>query len=148
MDDTIIKELKRLSFEDIISLIFITCSILNLMGNNNQKKYLVSNNKEYEQNANNLYIIGLILTFLIYIYFFSRNIRMYNNKDNPTNKDMVKVIGSFLLIIGVLCLLYFQVNNDDNFIGDVPIAKTVKFILISCNIFSKINIYNIMILGE
>lgn len=121
MDDTIIKELKRLSFEDIISLIFITCSILNLMGNNNQKKYLVSNNKEYEQNANNLYIIGLILTFLIYIYFFSRNVRMYNNKDNPTNKDMVKVIGSFLLIIGVLCLLYFQVNNDDNFIGDVPI---------------------------
>ena len=27
----------------------------------------------------------------------------------------------FLLIIGVLCLLYFQINNEDNFIGDVPI---------------------------
>ena len=121
MNDTIIKELKRLGFEDIISLIFIICSLINLFGNNNQKKYLITNNKQYEEDANNLYIIGLILTFLIYIYFFSRNVGMYNNKDNPTNSDLVKVIGSFLLIIGILCLLYFQINNDDNFIGDVPI---------------------------
>jgi len=121
MNDTVISELKRLSFEDIISLIFIVCSILNLFGNNDQKKYLITNDKSYEKNANNLYIIGLILTFLIYIYFFSRNTRMYNNKDNPTEKDLIKVVGSFLLIIGVLCLLYFQINNDDNFIGDVPI---------------------------
>ena len=53
MNDTIIKELGRLKFEDIISLIFISCSILNLYGNDNQKKYLISNNKEYENKANN-----------------------------------------------------------------------------------------------
>jgi len=121
MNDTIMKELKRLNFEDIISFIFIICSVLNLIGNNNQKKYLLYSDKRYEDKANNLYIIGLILTFLIYIYFFYRNTRMYNNKDNPTDKDLIKLTGSFLYVIGVLCLLYFQVNNDDNFIGDVPI---------------------------
>ena len=43
---------------------------------------------------------------------------MYNNKDNDvTDADFVKVVGSFLFIVGALCLLYFQVSSDDNFIG-------------------------------
>ena len=42
---------------------------------------------------------------------------MYKNKDNSTDTDLVKVVGSLLFVIGAICLLYFQVNSDDNFIG-------------------------------
>jgi hypothetical protein len=42
---------------------------------------------------------------------------MYRNKDNSTDVDLIKVIGSLLFVVGTLCLLYFQINSDDNFIG-------------------------------
>lgn len=113
--------IKRLNFENIINLIFIIVSIINICGNELEKKYLIYNDIKYEEGANNLYLIGLILVFLIYIYFFNRNYTMYNNKENPTNTDLIKVIGSFLYIIGVLCLLYFQINNQDNFILGEPV---------------------------
>lgn len=120
MNDTFSK-IKRLDFENIINLIFIIVSIINIYGNENQKKYLINDNVKYEKDANNLYVVGLILVFLIYIYFFNRNFTMYKNKDNPTEKDLIKVIGSFLFVVGAICLLYFQINNKDNFILGEPV---------------------------
>ena len=42
---------------------------------------------------------------------------MYKNKDNPTETDLIKVMGSLFFIIATLCLLYFQIHSNDNFIG-------------------------------
>ena len=43
---------------------------------------------------------------------------MYQNKGiNATKEDYIKVIGSIFFIIGTLCLIYFQINSEDNFIG-------------------------------
>ena len=112
------KEIKRLNFEDVIWIVFIVLSVLNIVGNDNQKKYVISNKQYYEDRANNISVFVLTILFIIYLYFFYRNYNMYNNKDNPSDVDMIKVIGSFLFIVGTLCLLYFQVNSDDNFIGE------------------------------
>ena len=114
-------EIRRLNFEDIIWIVFIILSILNIVGNDNQKKYVVSNKQYYEDRANNISIFVLTILFIIYLYFFYRNYNMYNDKDNPSDVDRIKVIGSFLFIVGTLCLLYFQVNSDDNFIGEPEI---------------------------
>ena len=40
-------EINRLNFEDIIWGIFITLSILNIVANDKQKKYVISNNQYY-----------------------------------------------------------------------------------------------------
>ena len=113
-----IKELERLNFEDIIWCIFIILSILNIIGNNNQKKYVISNNQYYEDTANNISIFVLIVLLCIYFYFFYRNYNMYNHNGlDVTNTDLIKVIGSLLFILGTICLLYFQINSNDNFIG-------------------------------
>ena len=114
-------EIRRLNFEDIIWIVFIILSILNIVGNDNQKKYVVSNKQYYEDRANNISIFVLTILFIIYLYFFYRNYNMYNDKDNPSDVDRIKVIGSFLFIVGTVCLLYFQVNSDDNFIGEPEI---------------------------
>lgn len=113
----ILKEIKRLNFEDILWLIFIVLSILNILANDNQKKYVISKEQIYEDNANNISIFVLTTLFFVYIYFFSRNYIMHNNKDNPTRADSIKVSGSFFFVIGTLCLLYFQIHSNDNFIG-------------------------------
>lgn len=111
-------EIKRLNFEDLLWVIFIILSILNIVSNNNQKEYVVSKNQYYEDRANNISMFVLTVLLFVYLYFFTRNYRMYKNKmSNATRKDFVKVMGSIFFIIGTLCLLYFQVNSDDNFIG-------------------------------
>jgi len=114
------KEIIRLNFEDYIWGIFIFLSILNIVSNDNQKKYVISNNQYYEDRANNISILVLSILLIIYFYFFFRNYSMYNNKINDgevTNEDLIKVMGSLLFVIGTICLLYFQINSDDNFIG-------------------------------
>ncbi|MBQ2873430.1 MAG: hypothetical protein IJE89_05475 [Bacilli bacterium] len=111
-------EINRLNFEDILWVIFIILSILNIVSNDNQKKYVISDNQYYEDNANKISIFVLIVLLCIYLYFFLRNYNMYTNKGiEATNTDLIKVIGSILFILGTICLLYFQVNSEDNFIG-------------------------------
>ena len=112
-----INELNRLNFEDIIWIIFIILSILNISANNNQKKFVMTNLQIYEDNANNTSILVLTILLIIYMYFFQRNYNMYKNKDNPTKEDYIKVTGSILFILGTICLLYFQINSENNFIG-------------------------------
>ena len=118
MNDSLYREIRRLNFEDLLWVIFIFLSIMNIVSNKFQKEYVISNDQYYEDRANNISICVLTILVFIYLYFFLRNYNMYNNKDNPQKEDLVKVIGSFLFIIGTLCLLYFQVNSNDNFIGE------------------------------
>ena len=117
MNNEKFREINRLYFEDILWFIFIGLSILNIVSNNLQKEYVITEEQLYENKVNNISIKVLTTLVFVYLYFFIRNINMYKNKDNPTDIDLVKVIGSLLFVIGAICLLYFQVNSDDNFIG-------------------------------
>ena len=111
-------EIKRLNFEDMLWVIFIVLSIMNIVSNYFQKEYVISREQYYEDRANDISVIVLTVLLFVYLYFFVRNYKMYNNKGiNVTQTDFVKVLGSFLFIIGTLCLLYFQIHSDDNFIG-------------------------------
>lgn len=121
MNNDDIKELGRLNFEDMLWVIFIFLSIMNIVSNGCQKEYVKTRIEYYEDRANNISICVLIILFYIYIYFFLRNYSMYNGKKNPNDYDLVKVIGSMLFVLGTLCLLYFQLNSDDNFIGGVTL---------------------------
>lgn len=118
MNNNVFDEIKRLNFEDLLWIVFIITSILNIWGNDYQKKYVISNDNYYEDKANNIYIFILIIVLFLYLYFFNRNYKMYKSKMNEaTTEDLIKVMGSIFFIIGTLCLLYFQVNSNNNFIG-------------------------------
>lgn len=110
-------DLTRLNFEDYIWIIFIGLGILNIVGDKYLKDYIKTNNKEDEKIANKIFLFILIISLLIYIYFFIRNIYAYE-KCNEEEKELffVKVFGSALVIGGIICLIYFQYNQND-FIG-------------------------------
>ena len=112
-------EINRLNFEDIIWIIFILLSILNIISNKYQKEYILNKNKNYENISKKISIFILIILIFIYLYFFKRNYHMYSNKDNLTKEDTIKLLGSFLFVIGTFCLLYFQINSKDNFIDSI-----------------------------
>ena len=110
------KELKRLKFEDILWIIFGILCFINVYGDSIQEKNLYINSKTLENKSNKVFTFTLIITFFIYIYFFIRNYNSYKNApENEKELYTIKVLGSSFLIAGVICLIYFQINNK-NFI--------------------------------
>lgn len=118
MDNTkILDELKRLKFEDFLWITFAILCIINVYGDYNDKEFLITKNKIYKDKSNNIFEITLIVTFLIYLYFLKRNYKFYKKADFK-DKELysIKVLGSVFLLMGVICLIYFQ-TNQSSFIG-------------------------------
>lgn len=116
-----IEDLNRLNFEDYIWVLFAILSVLNIIGNRNEKKYLKTNINLYKSNANKIFKFTIIGTFLIYIYFFVRNYKAYEKA--PLNQKRLystKLLGTSFLIAGIICLLYFQ-ENENSFFGSPAI---------------------------
>lgn len=107
----------RLDFENLIWCTFIIISIMNIIGDNDEKAFLNSNDSSYKQEANEIFELTLSVTLLIYLYFGIRNYDALQKADDDKKKLYeIKFLGSTLLIAGVICLLYFQ-KNQKNFIG-------------------------------
>ena len=117
MDDILNNDLDRLKFEDVLFIIFIVAISFNIVANQFQKNYLNTGNKKAEKTANDIYLFVLIVVLLIYLYFIYRNYDAYKKASIESKKLFrIKLLGSALLIAGVSCLIYFQLNNPD-FVG-------------------------------
>lgn len=114
-------EIRRLNFEDFIWTIFVILSISNILGDYNEKEFLKTDDDNFKQEANKIFEITLTVSLLIYIYFFVRNYYAYE-KATPKEKELfvIKLLGSSLLIAGVVCLLYFQ-KKQTSFAGSPAI---------------------------
>lgn len=120
-DNETIKDIKRLNFEDLIWIIFIIISILNIIGNENEKNYLKTSNNSFKKSANKIFEFTITATFFIYTYFFIRNFKSY--KESSSNEKRIfsiKLLGTSFLIAGIICLLYFQ-ENENTFFGSPAI---------------------------
>lgn len=111
------EDLKRLNFENQLWLIFSLLCLLNISGDNEEIDYLKTNNINSKNKSDQIFKFTLIVTLLIYIYFFNRNVKFYNKAHNNQKQlYKIKVFGSLFLIIGIILLIYFQ-NNQNNFPG-------------------------------
>lgn len=111
------KELKRLYFENILWVLFAGLAFLNIYGDYDEISFLKNHDVNTKKEANKIFEITLTLTFFIYVYFFTRN---YNQlkKASMEQKRLytIKLAGSTFLIIGIICLIYFQ-KKQSSFIG-------------------------------
>jgi len=104
--------LKELNIEDFLALIFIGLGILSIYGDQIQKEYIKTKDNKYEQQANSIFDFILIITFFLYIFFLYRNYKSYQNAP-PEKKELfsVKLLASCFLLSGIICSIYFQLNN-------------------------------------
>lgn len=115
--ESIYSEIDRLNFENILWFIFIVLSILNIIGDNYEKKFVSFNDYYYKMEANKIFEFTLIVSFFIYLYFLYRNYNSMNNVSNDMKEFYeIKFLGSLFLIIGILCLIYFQ-EKQTSFVG-------------------------------
>lgn len=104
-------QIKNLSTEEILSSAFIVLGILSIYGDEIQKKYIKTKNRAYEEQANNIFDLILFITLILYLIFLYRNYKRY--QESPENTKYlfeIKLLGSLLLLAGILCTIYFQQN--------------------------------------
>ena len=116
-DADIIKRLKQVKIDNLISLLFIVGSLLNIYANGITKEYILSNDPKKEKKANDIYSFVLFLTLFIYFYFAKRNYSFLkksieNNEDGELEK--IRFLGTVLLIIGLSFTIYAQVNDSND----------------------------------
>lgn len=97
---------KRLNFENFIWVAFILVSMADIYGDEQLKKNILHHEQHAKEKANNAFLIAILASILIYIYFFSRN--YYDYKKYRTKSYKIRLLGSILLLVGSICLLYFQ----------------------------------------
>lgn len=117
------QEIRRIRFEDLLSLVFIVTSILNIYGDKLHIDYINTNNQEKEKIARDIYKLVLIITILIYFYFINRNYNFLQDaKDNNQNTKLpfIRLLGSVFFIIGAILLLYV-LNESDTILDDVEL---------------------------
>lgn len=112
-----LSELERLNFEDCLWILFAVLCFANVYGDYNDKEYLKTHNANFQVKSNQIFEFTLIVTLFIYIYFFLRNYKFYEEAEEQKKQlYLIKLLGSSLLIAGVICLIYFQ-SHQESFIG-------------------------------
>lgn len=118
MNNDKLEELARLNFEDYIWVVFIILNILNIIANNKQKEFIIDNNSSSENVAKDIYLFIVVVTIISYIYFIKRNYNDYLEARIDEKKNfLVRYLGSVFFMVGILCLLYFQLTNRRDFFG-------------------------------
>lgn len=110
-------ELSRLDFENFLWIVFIFLAVGNILGDICDQEYIKTNDQFFQRNADKIFEFTLMVTFFIYIYFFLRNYAFYKKASDSKKNDLfIKLLGSIFLIVGVTCLIYFQLK-DSSFEG-------------------------------
>lgn len=108
--------IRRLSFENIIWLIFIIVSALDIYGDELIKKSVRENDVNAQRKSENLFLFVSLVSILVYIYFLYRNYSDYKKYRNKLYE--IRLFASCLILIGTLLLFYFQINVNNN--SDLP----------------------------
>lgn len=111
MDNDTINMVNRLSFENLLWVAFIIASAMDIYGDELTKKGLIYHDQVSQQKAHRTFLRAILVSVVIYIYFFMRNYNDY--KKHKTKTYEIRLIGSTFLLLGALCLLYFQLNTTE-----------------------------------
>lgn len=104
--------IKRLSFENWIWGIYLIIALANIYGDELIKKAIREKDVEANEKARDIFLVILIITLLINLYFFIRNYSDFKN--NPEDESLqIRLIGSGLLLLATLCFLYSQILTKE-----------------------------------
>ena len=123
MNENIKEEIKNLEVDQSLSGIFILLSVATIIGDQFVKKYYINKDKNAYITAKKIFISSLIVTLLIYIYFLKKSKDGYYKEILQREESfphLIRLIGSALLVVGIPCLLFFQIT-DDELTGVVPL---------------------------
>lgn len=104
-------KIKEIETDELIWIIFIILSIINIYGDELYKKSLTTNNQK-SNITKQIFLLTAISSLLIYFYFLSNSYKELQNTDN-IELQKTKITGIILIIIGNILIIYFNINEKE-----------------------------------
>lgn len=119
--NTFNEEVKNVIIDEYIWVIFIIISFFNIIGDEMDKKNIIFGNN-HSRKAKNIFLFTSFIGIIIYAYFIIRN---YNDYVEHMNSDDInlyqqRLIGSILIFIGSILIIYFSLNVKTVYSPEVP----------------------------
>ena len=108
---TMNNKIKEIETDELIWIIFIILSIINIYGDELYKKSLTTNNQK-SNITKQIFLLTAISSLLIYFYFLSNSYKELQNTDN-IELQKTKITGIILIIIGNILIIYFNINEKE-----------------------------------
>ena len=110
-----IERVSELVIDEWIWVIFIILSILNISGDELEKKYCFDHEEKAMSNAKKIFKLTVFVSFLIYFYLAYKNCKKFH-KFNVNNRD-TKLIGtrcfaSILVVVASFLFLTVQLKDE------------------------------------
>lgn len=108
-------ELKEVIINEWIWVVFLILSLLNIYGDELEKKTLKENEKHNEK-ARKLFLVTASVALIIYLYFvitsYNKLQKAKNEKKNTQLRE-INFLGQSLIFIGACLLIYFNIKNKN-----------------------------------
>lgn len=103
--------IKRLRFENYIWVIYLVIALGNIWADELIIKSIEEHENKYDTLAKIIFLISLIVTLIIYVYFLNRNYNDYINSNEKNKKTYeIRFLGSIFVFVGTFCFLYFIIK--------------------------------------
>ncbi len=111
MNDNAFNDLR---IDEMIWVIFIVLSILNIIGDECLIEYYSFSNDNKNKQAKDIFTISVFISLIIYLYLLYKRYNVYkNNKIN--NKDTmicgIRLFGTILVVVATILFLYCQLED-------------------------------------
>ena len=120
------RELNKLNINDFIWLIYFFIVLFSLISDSFQRKYLLTNNKNYRNIGRGITLTLLVTAFFIYLYFVIDSIEDINilkNKNSSTERErrvaLERLITTLVFLVGGALSIYTEVDDKG---GDIDLA--------------------------
>ena len=113
MEKTLEEKIKLLYIEDLMFSLFIIASLIDIIANE-QSRTLLSNNKNLNEELRQKYLFASYLILFVFIFFMERNynnLTMLNEDDEEYYWAKTRFIGSMLIVLGQIYVIYFYTNT-------------------------------------
>lgn len=106
----------ELIIDEWIWIVFIILSILNISGDEIEKKFCYNHNQNDKTKAKKIFKFTVFISFLIYSYIAYKNYNKYkktkySNQDNPLIS--MRLFASILIVVASAILLYTQLKDTE-----------------------------------
>lgn len=115
MDSENKTSIDNIKIEKILSIIFIIIGLTNIYADDLLVKSIKCNDNSLKVKATEIFLFGLIISFILYIIIVSRNYSFYIQKKNTgedATPELTRLFGSVIILFGFAIVFYYFIKNS------------------------------------